>query len=155
MSKEIPLQVDMFGEALVDTRSRTQKSRDKASQQPQQISMFTARETVQHGVNPRPWLKDLPAPTMNLEIIDVRTEEEKERERRQLAESLTTPMFGGSEVTRGLEQIEDIPTEVKPTPAPQTVDETVCLRQVGFRAYARRKSISVRRSGGNVFRSAE
>ncbi|MAS35641.1 MAG: hypothetical protein CL610_16645 [Anaerolineaceae bacterium] len=94
-SKEIPLQQAMFSEELVDTRSRAQKSRDRASGNLQQLPMFSVRETVQYGITARPWLKDLPAPTLTLEILDVRTEEEKERERRQVAEAMTAPLFDG------------------------------------------------------------
>ena len=118
MSKEIPLQHDMFSRELVDTRSRVQKSRDRQSEQFQQMSMFSVRETVQYGVSAHPWLKDLPAPTLTLEIQDVRMEEEKEQERRRLAESLTAPMFAGDEVARGSEQImESSPIEKPATDA--------------------------------------
>jgi hypothetical protein len=134
MSKEIPLQQDMFTHALVDTRTRTQKSRDRTSQQHQQASMFSARETVQLGVNPRPWLKDMAQPTLILEIQDVRTEEEKEQERRHMAEALTVPLFAGD---------EGLPEETSAVVI-GAVYEAPNLRQVGFRAYVRRRSIPVR-----------
>ena len=74
MSKEIPLQKAMFTDELVDARSNHQKRQDSQREKPRQSAMFSAQETVQMGVNPRPWLKHLPAPTLALEIQDVRTD---------------------------------------------------------------------------------
>ena len=93
MSKEISLQKDMFSGELRDTRSAYRKRQDRQRQQPRQAALFSVRETVQIGVNPRPWLKDMARPTLALEIQDMRTDEEKERERRREAEALTAPMF--------------------------------------------------------------
>ena len=93
MSIEIPLQQDIFTHEFVDTRNDYRKRQDHQQEQPQQSTIFSARETVQMGVNARPWLKDLARPPLILEILDLRTEEEKERDQRRAAEALTQPMF--------------------------------------------------------------
>lgn len=158
MSKEIPLQKDMFSDELVDTRNRAQKSRDRISEQFQQVSMFSTRETVQLGVSLRPWLKDMERPTMTLEILDMRTEEEKERERRREAEALTTPLFSGHEVVSGNGSMDKGQSEAERMNETKVVSQVDNLRQIGFRAYARRTSIPVRwkapRTSGQIVSAA-
>jgi hypothetical protein len=61
-NETMPLQRDMFSEKLVDNRSRHHKRKDKARSQPQQMGMFSLKDTVELGVSARPWLKELPAP---------------------------------------------------------------------------------------------
>jgi hypothetical protein len=90
---EIPLQHDMFTGEVVDKRNRRQKKLDKESSQPRQTSMFSLKETVQLGVQARPWLNSLPRPQMVLEREDIRTDEEKERDLLREAEALTGSLF--------------------------------------------------------------
>lgn len=143
----MPLQVDMFSGELVDARSRAQRSRNREDAQLRQISMFSARETIQVGVSARPWLKDLARPTLTLEVQDLRTDEEKERDFRHQAEALTTPMFVAEEDARicepvtGEQQIGQPSQAIYKTP-------TGSLRRIGFRAYVRRNSTLVRYNGG-------
>lgn len=139
MSKEIPLQHAMFSDEAVDTRSRSQKNRDRVYEGLQQIPMFSARETTQIGVSPYSWLKQMPQPTLTLEIQDIRTEEEKEQERQCQAESLTTSMFTGCEVNPDQNQPEQ--TAQRNT---HVVYEAPNLREVGLRAYTRRTNVPVR-----------
>ena len=77
MSKEVPLQVDMFTGDLVDTRTRKQKKKEKEQQKPRQTEMFSQRELAQFGVNPRPQLPLSPKTRLELIMEDHRTEEEK------------------------------------------------------------------------------
>jgi hypothetical protein len=51
---ETPMQHDMFTDKLVDNRSRHQKRKDKARKQPQQMNMFSLKDTVQLGVSTKP-----------------------------------------------------------------------------------------------------
>jgi hypothetical protein len=77
MSKEVPLQTDMFTKKLVDTRSRKQRQRARKQEQPWQAEMFSQRELAQFGVNPRPKLPISAKTRIELMIEDHRTEEEK------------------------------------------------------------------------------
>jgi hypothetical protein len=97
MSKEVPLQYDMFSGGLVDNRTSRQKKQQRQQIQPKQIEMFTPREVLQFGVKARPTMplvteKGMPV-GMKLEIQDPRTEEEKEWDRMKAAERQTHPMF--------------------------------------------------------------
>lgn len=94
MSKEVPLQIDLFSGDLVDTRSRRQKKQAQAEQKPKQVEMFSQRELAQFGVRARPTLPISPKTRMELMAEDRRTEEEKERDRRREAERLTYPLPG-------------------------------------------------------------
>jgi hypothetical protein len=154
MSKEVPLQHHMFSGEWVDARSDYRRRQDRQQQQPRQTAMFSAHDTVQFGISPRPWLKEMPAPPLALEIRDVRTEEEKEREWRRAAEALTVPLFAGDEAGNGAGKTE----AVQPEPPPEQVANTVYvapnLRQIGFRADARRRRIPVRWKGENASHKA-
>jgi len=154
MSKEVPLQHEMFSQALVDTRSRAQRSRDRQAEQWQQTSMFSVRETIQYGVGTRPWLKAMAQPTLTLEMQDVRTEEEREREWRRAAEALTVPLFAGDEAANGTGKTEAVQSEQPSEQVANTVFVAPNLRQVGFRAYARRVSVPVRWKGENASHKA-
>jgi hypothetical protein len=93
MSVEAPLQFDMFSGKLVDNRTSTQKRIDHERDVPKQQDMFSIRETVQIGVNVRPWLGDMPQPTLELIREDPRTQEEIERDLMREAEALTDTLF--------------------------------------------------------------
>lgn len=80
MSKEVPLQTDMFSGELVDTRTRKQKKRAAAQAQPRQVEMFSQREMAQFGVRARPQLPISPKTRIELALQDMRTEEEKEQD---------------------------------------------------------------------------
>lgn len=80
MSKEVPLQVDMFSGDLVDTRNRKQKKKAKESQEPRQAEMFSQRELAQFGVKGNPKIPLSPKTRLELLMEDMRTEEEKERD---------------------------------------------------------------------------
>jgi len=92
-SPETLLQMDMFSEELVDTRTRTQKKRDRERTKPQQAEMFPARELAQFGVNPRPLIELSPHTKLTLWREDPRTEEEIERDRQRAIEEQTHQMF--------------------------------------------------------------
>jgi hypothetical protein len=91
------LQQDMFTGELVDTRSDAQRRKDHAQAAPQQIAMFTVRETVDIGLAARSsltdWLVQATAPPLRLELLDIRTPEEQERDRIRDEEKLTIPLF--------------------------------------------------------------
>ncbi len=70
-----------------------------------QMNMFTLRETVEIGVNARPWLSQVPSSPLELISEDVRTPEEIERDLMREAEALTSPMF----VSGVLPESEDEP----------------------------------------------
>jgi hypothetical protein len=80
MSKEVPLQRDMFTDKLVDTRNRKQKKKAQEAQQPRQAEMFSQREMAQFGVQAHPKLPLSPKTRLELLIEDLRTAEEKERD---------------------------------------------------------------------------
>ena len=80
MSKEVPLQHDMFTGKLVDTRNRKQKKRAQEAQQPRQTEMFSQREMAQFGVQAHPKIPISPKTRLELALQDMRTEEEKERD---------------------------------------------------------------------------
>ena len=73
MSKEVPLQIDMFSGELVDTRTRKQKK----NEQPVQAEMFSQREMAQFGVRARPLIPLSPKTRIELALQDMRSEEEK------------------------------------------------------------------------------
>lgn len=77
MSKEVPLQGDLFTGELVDNRTRTQKRRDKLKQAPRQGELFSQREMAQFGVNPRPQIPLSPHTSLVLQQEDPRTPEQK------------------------------------------------------------------------------
>ncbi|MCB9437265.1 MAG: hypothetical protein H6673_09795 [Anaerolineales bacterium] len=74
---EIPLQASLFGDKLVDTRTRTQKKRDKQLRAPQQMVMFSTPEMAQFGVNPHPLLPMSPHTALRLLIQDPRTDDQR------------------------------------------------------------------------------
>ena len=85
MSKEVPLQIDMFSGELVDTRTRKQKKREQDHLKPVQAEMFSQREMAQFGVRAHPKLPLSPKTRIELMIQDLRTEEEKqESEQREI-----------------------------------------------------------------------
>ena len=144
MSKETPQQQDMFSGELVDARSDYRKRQDRQRVKPQQLAMFSAQETVQIGVTPRPWLKDLPSPTLALAIQDARTDEEKERDWWRDAQKQIAHMFDGETETNDHEPEDQEPKTATISRVTQVVYDAPNLRQVGFRAAARRASIPVR-----------
>jgi hypothetical protein len=78
MSKEVPLQVDMFTGELVDTRTRKQKKKTAEQEKPKQAELFSQREMAQFGVNPRPQIPISPKTRIELALQDMRTEEEQD-----------------------------------------------------------------------------
>ena len=80
MSKEAPLQADMFTGELVDTRTRKQKKKAKERQEPRQAEMFSQREMAQFGVRANPKIPLSPKTRLELLMQDLRTEEEKEQD---------------------------------------------------------------------------
>ncbi len=97
MSAEVPLQFDLFSGELVDLRSESQKRRDRERNVPRQMQMFATPEMVQFGNSThtayRDWLDQAAAPILALEIQDVRTPEEIERDHQRTAEALTLNLF--------------------------------------------------------------
>jgi preprotein translocase subunit SecF len=114
MSKEVPLQVDMFSGELIDTRTRKQKKREAELKKPVQTEMFSQRELAQFGVRANPQIPISPKTRIELALQDLRTEEEKE-EARQLEierrsyrlpgfEDVMAPSSGDESITQ--EEIE-------------------------------------------------
>ena len=83
MSKEVPLQVDMFSGELVDTRTRKQKKREQERKKPVQTEMFSQREIAQFGVQTRPQIPLSPKTRIELALQDLRSEQEKEAARQR------------------------------------------------------------------------
>jgi len=81
MNRERPisLQYDLFTGELVDARTAKQKQRDERPHLEQQ-QMFSTRDIVQFGVNPHPLLPISETTRLGLELIDRRTDEEKEHD---------------------------------------------------------------------------
>ena len=82
MSKEVPLQIDMFSGELVDTRTRKQKKQEAERQGPIQAEMFSQREMAQFGVRANPQIPISPKTRIELALQDMRTKEEREEARR-------------------------------------------------------------------------
>jgi hypothetical protein len=102
MSAEVPLQIEMFTDELVDTRTRKQKQAARRASAPQQTAMFSQREVAQFGVQARP---RMPAIGRNgkpikmvLQMEDLRTEEEIAAAVQKAAEEMTQPMFADAEL---------------------------------------------------------
>jgi hypothetical protein len=93
MSKEIPLQVDMFSGDLVDTRTQKQKKTATEQERPRQTEMFSQREMAQFGVNPRPQIPISPKTHIELALQDMRTEEEKAEAIQKEAEKRNYRLF--------------------------------------------------------------
>jgi hypothetical protein len=117
MLTEAPLQIDLFTGELVDTRTAAQRHMDAERQRPAQMSLFSAAEHVELSLPARPWLDELPAPLLELIILDTRTEEEKERDQLRAAQKLTVPLFSD------IPTVESSPPALAPTeniPTPET-----------------------------------
>jgi hypothetical protein len=127
---EIPLQHNMFTGVLVDNRNRRQKKLAKKSNQPRQRPMFSLKETVQLGVQARPWLNKLARPQMILEREDTRTDEEKERALLREAEVLTSSLFADTDGTSEAIVDQETPpetgnnNEAEPEVQVETPDDT-------------------------------
>ena len=76
MSKEVPMQFDLFSGELVDNRTAKQRRLDREQEKPQQAMMFSQREMAQFGVRANPKLPISPKTRLELMIEDHRTEEE-------------------------------------------------------------------------------
>lgn len=111
MSKEIPLQQDMFSSEWKDMRSRTQRQRDRQRNLPQQEEMFSQREFGQY-VNPHPKMKFHPDEKLELSIQDPRTPEEIERDQWREIEKQTYRMFAGEkDLPEQQDEACDLPEE--------------------------------------------
>lgn len=89
---EIPLQIDMFSGELVDARSAKQKKHDNNTPH-EQMQMFSSREVLQFGVNAHPLMPINEGTRLGLELLDTRTDEEKDHDLMREAELLTVPLF--------------------------------------------------------------
>jgi preprotein translocase subunit SecF len=98
MSKEVPLQVDMFSGELIDTRTRKQKKREAELKKPVQTEMFSQRELAQFGVRANPQIPISPKTRIELALQDLRSEEEKEEARRREIERRSYRLPGFEEV---------------------------------------------------------
>jgi len=98
MSKEMPLQVDMFSGELVDTRTRKQKKREAEIKEPVQTEMFSQRELAQFGVRANPQIPISPKTRIELALQDLRSEEEKEEARKLEIEKRSYRLPGFEEV---------------------------------------------------------
>jgi hypothetical protein len=86
MSKEVPLQADLFSGELVDTRTRKQKKRETERQLPVQAEMFSQREMAQFGVRAHPQIPLSPKTRIELALQDLRSQEEQEAARQREVE---------------------------------------------------------------------
>lgn len=93
LEHSIPLQIDLFTGSLVDTGTPTQKKADVERQRPQQIEMFSQRDTAQFGVSARPVMPFSPGKLV-LMSEDLRSEEEIERDLLWQAQANTPDLFG-------------------------------------------------------------
>ncbi len=75
MPKEVPLQIDIFNQKLVDTRTAKQKKKAKVMEQPRQAEMFSQRELAVFGANGRPRLPISPETRIELALQDARSQE--------------------------------------------------------------------------------
>ena len=107
MSKEVPLQADLFSEELVDTRTRKQKKREIERQLPVQAEMFSQREMAQFGVRAHPQIPLSPKTRIELALQDLRSEEEKETARQREIERRSYRL-------PGFEQDDHFPDEREP-----------------------------------------
>lgn len=87
MNYEVFQQWDMFTGEPVLIRSKTYQHPS------QQLLLFSAQNMVEMSANARPWLNEAPSPVLELEIQDIRTDEEKERDTLREAQQNMTPMF--------------------------------------------------------------
>jgi hypothetical protein len=108
IEQDVPLQIDLFTGAKVDTRTRDQKARDRERHIPRQLLMFTQRDIAQTDVNPHPRM-DVSPGRLRLIAEDPRTEEEIEQDLLRQAQAMTPDLFEGS--------LSVMPT---PTPTPET-----------------------------------
>jgi len=92
MPKEVPLQIDIFSQKLVDTRTPKQKKKAKALEQPRQAEMFCQRELAVFGANGRPRLPISPKTRIELAIQDARSQEEIAQQFQREIEENTYPM---------------------------------------------------------------
>lgn len=93
IERDIPLQVDMFTGEQVDTRTASQKKRDRERTRPQQTEMFAPSEIAQFGVNPHPLIDLSPHTRLTLSCEDPRTAEEIEQDQQRATEENTYQMF--------------------------------------------------------------
>jgi len=98
VTKEVPLQFDLFSGELVDNRTAKQRRLDREQERPQQALMFSQREMAQFGVNPRPKLPISPKTRLELMVEDHRTEEEIAAAIQEEALKQNYRLFEGDEV---------------------------------------------------------
>ena len=84
MSKEVPLQVDMFSGELFDTRSRKQKKRETELKKPVQAEMFSQRELAQFGVRANPQIPISPKTRIELALQDFARRRKEEARRLEI-----------------------------------------------------------------------
>jgi len=129
----------MFTGGLVDTRSRYRKRLDQQQSQPQQLVMFSLRDTYHLGASARPWLKNSARPQLTLEQEDPRTEEEIEADLLREAQELTVQMFVAAAPAI---EVQEAPESSQPPPPP--VRPAPVIEVVGYRARARRTKARLR-----------
>jgi hypothetical protein len=141
-SKEgTPLQQDMFTGDWKDNRTRTQRKSDRERSKLQQASMFAFEETYEFGASYRPWLKDAPAGTLQLEHEDIRTPEEIEDDLIREANSHSQDMFEPVPPSAPPESNQHVDT---PAPQPSLTNASQLLSVMGLRKYNRRQHVKLR-----------
>ena len=83
----------MFSGALVDTRSASQRARDRERERPQQTEMFSQRDLAQFGVRAHPQMFLSAETKLVLISEDPRTDEERECDSLLAAQKQTYPLF--------------------------------------------------------------
>jgi hypothetical protein len=106
MSKEVPLQVDMFSGELIDTRTRKQKKREAEREKPVQTEMFSQRELAQFGVRANPQIPISPKTRIELALQDLRSEEEKEAAKQREIENRSYRLPGFERDADGIDAID-------------------------------------------------
>lgn len=136
MSVEAPLQFHMFSGELVDNRTSTQRRADREHNVPKQKEMFSIQETVQIGVNLRPWLSEAPKPSLVLVSEDPRSEEQIECDLMREAEALTVSLFTDVVQQDGEDKPEDVDpdNENSHEPPEKAVDGEAVTKFSAYRA---------------------
>lgn len=99
MSQENALQIGLFSQELVDTRTKTQKKKAKVREAPRQAEMFSQRDLAVFGANGRPRLPISPKTRIELAIQDARSQEEIDRQLQREIEENTYPMpWAGNQI---------------------------------------------------------
>jgi hypothetical protein len=97
VSREVPLQANLFTGELVDNRTAHQKRRGQEYERPQQGSLFSQREMAQFGVEARPRIPLSPKTRIELALWDPRSDEERAQDLQRELEARTFRLLAPKE----------------------------------------------------------